>query len=183
MLNLLVEIIWHKFRGLALASLSIVSVYSLVVETRYPYSGLLTLKDLISLWSWWVWFLIFLFLLLFFTLIVANQKRRLLEHHDNWIIAHKAKTGKLPVLPHSLLPLVGNYESGKPISNEIELMLRPSQQLWGSLTEDNQKRYKQLLLWKGFDPLDFEQQLKNTAPPGGSRITSLHRKSSQGEEI
>jgi hypothetical protein len=100
--------------------------------------------------------------------VVANNKRRQLEHHENWIIAHKAKTGKLPILPESLLPLVKNYEKGKPISDKIELDLRPSHQTWHGLTEDNKERYRQLLSWKCFDPIEFEQNLENTRPPSGN---------------
>jgi len=127
-------------------------------------------------WQWFTLggFVIFAILMLL-RVYELNQQNQQLQSRKSWIIDHETRTGKLPVLPESLLPLVKNYTQGQPISKDIELTLRPSHQAWNRLTPDNQERFLQVLDWKGLDRFDFLQQLKDTAPPGGNRI-QLHRK-------
>ena len=154
---------------------AIIMSYSAIVEVYFP-NKLPTMKDILPAWGWWVWLVIALMLLWSATFVVASQKMCLLQKHDNWIIAYQARTGKLPPIPESLLPLVVNYMCGKPISKQIELNLRPSHQQWHGLTEQNKERFLQIMDWLGLDRYDFLQNLKDTAPPGGSAITHLRRK-------
>ena len=116
-----------------------------------------------------------LVLLVIATFAIASQQRRELESNDNWIVAHKAKTGKFPVIPSSLLTLVDKYTTGKPISKDIKLKERPSLQAWGRLTPENKERFLQIMDWLGLDRYDFMQNIEDSRPPGGS-IMHLKRK-------
>lgn len=49
-------------------------------------------------------------------------------------------------------------------------------QSWHGLTDDNQKRFSQLVDWLGEDWQDYLQHMRDTAPPGGSAITHLRPK-------
>jgi hypothetical protein len=104
-----------------------------------------------------------------------NQQNQQLQSRKSWIIDCETKTGRLPMLPESLLHLVKKYTLGHPISKNIELDLRPSLQAWNRLTPDNRERFLQILDWKGLDRFDFLQRLKDTAPPSG-KTRQLHRK-------
>jgi len=170
------DIVWRKWRKWLFFIFTAITMYSAIVEAYFP-KKLPTMKDILPVWEWWAWLVIALVLLEFATFMVAAQKMRLLQKHDNWIIAHQAKTGKLPPIPKSLRSMVINYTPGKTISKQIELNLRPGHQQWYRLTQNNKDRFLQIMDWLGLDRYDFEQNLEDTRPPGGSPITHLRRKS------
>lgn len=174
MLHLLWEVIWCKWRKYASACIAIVTFYSWVAEVFYPDVGILTMQDLLPFWEWWAWAMVGLGLLWFATFALLDQKTRLLQSHDNWIVAYKARHGKLPSVPKSLLPLVDNYADGKPISKKIRL--KTDSRYWHGLIDDNREKFLQLADWLGEDRHDYLQHMRDTAPPGGSSITHLHRK-------
>lgn len=168
---LLRDIIWHKWKGAVIAVITLLTTYSAIIENVFPDVGLPTMKDLLSGWDWWVWALIGLVVLCVVTFVSAYQQNRQLQSHDNWIVAHKARHGKLPPLPESLLPLVDNYTAGEPISKKIKV--KTSLQYWHGLTDDNRERFLRLINWKGEDRHDYLQNMRDTAPPGGSATTQL----------
>ena len=172
---LLRDIIWHKWKGGIVAVVTLLTVYSAIIENGFPDAGLPTMKDILPIWEWWVWILIALALLFVSAVAHANQQRRQLEHHDNWIIAHKAHFGKLPPVPDYLLPLVDNYTVGEPISKEIKLT-RPSTQFWANLMPSQRENFLGLVEWLGIDPRDYEEEIKRHAPPGGHHIGLIWKK-------
>jgi len=132
------------------------------------------MRDFVPLWGYWIWALIFLASFSVATFVVAYQQRRQLESHDNWIVAHKARYGKLPILPDYLVPLVENYSPGRRISKNIKV--RSNLQYWHSLIDGSKERFLQLLDWLGIDRQGYLQHLRDTAPPGGSGKIRLHWK-------
>lgn len=164
------EIIGHKWRKYVATGIAIAVCYSWIAEEVYPEAGLLTMQDLILTWNWWVWVLIGMVLLWVATLVFTNQQRRLLESHDNWIVAYKARYGKLPQLPNSLLQAVDNYTAGEAISKKMTVR-RISMQYWHGLTDDNRNRLLQLIDWLGLDHIEYLQEMKDGAPPGGKPIS------------
>jgi hypothetical protein len=172
--SLVSDIVWHRWRKWLLFIFTAITTYSAIAEACSP-SKLPTMKDILPVWEWWTWLVIALILLEFATFIVAAQKMRLLQKHDNWIIAYQAKKGKLPAIPESLKSMVINYAPKKTISKQIELNLRPSNQQWHRLTSDNKERFLQIMDWLGLDRYDFLQCLEDARPPGGQATTHLHR--------
>ena len=159
-----------------MAVLSGFATYSAIVEGYYPNTNLWTMEDSIRLWGWEVWAIIALLFLFVCVLLVANDYRRKLETNPNFIIAGKAKTGKTPPVPKSLLKFVSNYKEGKPISEKIELR-DPSLQEWRGLTEDNKNRYLNIKEYLGQDQYDFLQGIEDGRPPDGDKQSfRLHRK-------
>jgi len=173
---LLRDIIWHKWRGSAAAVIALLAAYSAIIENGFPDAGLPTMKDFLPVWGWWIWALIGLALLLVATFVLAYQQNQKLRSHDNWIVAHQACYGKLPSIPRSLLSLIDNYTEGEPLSKSIKLKECPRHQQWGGLTDENRERFLQIMDWQGLDRYDFLQNMRDSAPPGGSAITQLHRK-------
>jgi hypothetical protein len=174
-LYILRDAVWHTWRKYITSIITLITVYSFIREIYYPNSNLIIMSDLLRFWAWWLWLTIGLVLLVLSILTIAIQQKRELVSNDNWIIAHKAKTGKFPAIPNSLLDLVDEYIKGQPISKNIKLKERPSHQQWGRLTLENRERFLQIMDWKGLDRHDFLQHMKDTRPPGG-RFPPLKRK-------
>ena len=175
MWSLLLDIIWRKWwKIIAVDGFGLLTIYSVIIENCFPNAGLPTMRNFLPGWGWWIWALIFLASFSVATFLVAYQQRRQLESHDNWIVVHKARHGKLPTMPDYLLPLVNNYSPGSKISKNIKV--KKNLQYWHSLLDNSQERFLQLLDWLGIDRQGYLQQLRDTAPPGGSGTIRLHTK-------
>lgn len=94
----------------------------------------------------------------------VRQLERDSEQLPNWIDVYETLNGKLPPLPEALCPLATNYSPGEPISKEIELIM-PGVQAWQWLASSQREQLLQLVEWLGQDPRDYEERIRNQAPP------------------
>lgn len=121
----------------------------------------------------WVWVVIIIAGLIIAQFLAFHELRR--KHAklpENWIDAHKAKTGKLPPLPDRLASLFRNYSTGQPVSNTMK-PITPSGQTWNELPPSQRKKWRQVIEWLGEDPEDYlehmRQMLPRKAPKGAAR--------------
>jgi hypothetical protein len=90
-------------------------------------------------------------------------KNRGKKQPENWIEAHKAKTGGLPSLPDNLVLLFENYSPGQPISKAMKPKT-PSGQHWNKLSSKEQKQWRQVIEWLGEDPEDYLEDMRKMFP-------------------
>jgi len=157
------DIIWRGWWGkLILGICFVVGLFDAVQTQFLPGIKLPPIIDLLPGWSWWVWVLIWLGILWVATLEGAYRQIQRVKPQDNWIDAHKVKTGKLPPLPDYLVPLFGNYSSG-PVSKGMK-PITPSGQCWNRLLPSQRKQWRQLVEWLGEDPEDYLAHMRMMLP-------------------
>jgi len=89
---------------------------------------------------------------------------------DNWIEKYQMEKGELPTLPDYLHPLVANYKAGQPVSKDIRI-ITPSGQAWNKLLPSQQKAWRDLVRWKGEEPEDYLEHMRQMFPktPKGAK--------------
>jgi len=85
---------------------------------------------------------------------------------ENWILAHKLRTGKLPPVPDCLLPIIdfSTYEKGDPITTNIKV-IPMSAQFFNKLSPSEKQNLNQFLEYIGVNPADYEWKMRQSLPP------------------
>ena len=110
---------------------------------------------------WWVWVIIWLGILLGIAL--EGAYRLIRKQNDNWIDNYWYEYGRYPSIPQFLLPIIGNYKAGNPISKDITVIPASGQFLY-NLYPSQKEKLHQLLEWLGKDPRDYEEHTKRMMP-------------------
>ena len=137
---------------------------------------------ILNIWRWlvvpiWLWVVIMIVGLVIAQFLAFHELRgKQAKPPENWIDAHKAKTGKLPPLPAYLLPVVEeeSYSPGEPMSKNIKVKIA-SGQFWNRLPPSQREELLQLVEWLGQDRRDYiakmESMFPKKAPKGAGRWT------------
>ncbi len=148
---------WWGWVNIAVDVTGIIAIVAGESNIGLPKTGL----------PWYVWVIIILVTLIVSVLETAYRLVRR-DSESNWVKAYEFHNHKLPPLPDRLFDLVHNYERGQPISKNIEF-IPLSGQGWAGLKPSEQKKYIQLVEWRGEDPDDY-------IPKIPAAITTIHVK-------
>jgi hypothetical protein len=158
------SIFWRgKWRRGLLILWLVLGAYDLL-SSQFLSNKLPPVRDFLPEWQWQYWVIVALALVLIIFLEGIYEKEKE-SAKGNWILDHKLRTGKYPLVPEFLIRIVdpNTYKKGDPITKNIKVIPMGAQFLNG-LSPTDKEKFKQLVEFTGRDWADYEWQMKQMLP-------------------